>query len=96
MKYLIAICFIFYHYCSYGQIRLENVHVSKCENEAQFLASGPTYNLVAINDSILQIQTRIISNLIRVNWIKLVWEMWLIKIYNEKDHHTSNSVTWID
>lgn len=66
MKYFIAICFIFYSYCSYGQIRLENIHVSKCEDEAQFLSSSPTYNLVWINDSILQIQTRIISNCVGV------------------------------
>lgn len=71
LKYLIVIFFIGYNYCSFGQIKLVNIDISKCENEAEFLESSPSYKLKRINDSILQIETRIIANCIGVHHARI-------------------------
>ena len=67
MKYIITILFICFNYYAFSQIRLANIEVSTCENDPQFFKLCPNYKLTRINDSLVQIQTQIISNCIGVH-----------------------------
>lgn len=67
LKYLIMIFFIGCNYCSFGQIKLVNIDISACDGSIEYLYSSPSYKLQRINDSIIQIQTRIIANEIGVH-----------------------------
>ena len=67
MRYIISIVFICWNFYAFSQIRLVNFYASKCQNKSEFANLSPTFKLIKINDSTLQIQTRIISNCIGVS-----------------------------